>query len=238
MNWSATWHHCTARRRSPTRSQATSMSQQAVTTVSRRRCSPPRVPAMASSIRARPSGTRPAVTRVRPRSPRAHSSRSGSPLSRASSRARCWSSRAPAGVRLQVAAQQPQPALERVRVQVAQHPLGPGQPAAGGGGVVEVRDPGDAQADGGHRGRDGIPGPPEPGVGPFGVVHAGPGLAQPPQGDAHAVEGLGGLPLGQGGGEGGPGLLPPPGLQGGGPRGQVVLLGHGAKYAHPTRAPE
>ena len=144
----------------------------------------------------------------------------------------------PAGIRLQVAAQQPQPALERVRVQVAQQPLGPGQPATAGGGVVVVRDPGHAQADGGHRGRDGIPGPPEPGVGPFGVVNAGPGLAQPPQGDAHAVEGLGGLPLGQGGGESGPGLRPAPGIQGGGPRGQVVLLGHGAKYAHPTRAPE
>jgi hypothetical protein len=35
-----------------------------------------------------------------------------------------------AGVGLQVAAQQPQPAPQRVRVEPAGHPLGPGQPAA------------------------------------------------------------------------------------------------------------
>jgi len=137
-----------------------------------------------------------------------------------------------ARVGFQVGAHQPQPALQRVRVGLRHDPLGPGQPPAGGGVVVEVGEPGHAQADGGEGGRDGVAGPPELGVGAFGVGDAGPGLAQPPQGRAHAVERLGRLLLGQGGREGGTGLLPPPGLEGGAPGGHGVQLGHGAKYAH------
>src|SRR4029453_17291179 len=141
----------------------------------------------------------------------------------------------PLRVGLQEPPQQQQPALQRAGAGLAGDPLGPGQPAPGDGVVVEVRGPGDAEEDRRPGRPGGVPGPPEPGVGPLGRGHRGPGLAQPPQGGPQPVQRLGGLALLEGGGEAGPGLLPAAGGQGLPARRQVVLRGHAAQYAPPPR---
>ena len=83
MNRSATWHHRAARSRSFARSHATSMSQLVKTTVSSRAHSPPRVPAMASSISDEPGSTSPDMTSFSPSPESEQSSRSVSPVARA-----------------------------------------------------------------------------------------------------------------------------------------------------------
>jgi len=134
----------------------------------------------------------------------------------------------PVRVRLQEPPQQ-QPALERVRVGgLAGHPLGSGQPAPGDGVVVEVGGPGDAEEDRRPGRPGGVPGPPEPGVGPLGGGHGVPGLAQPPHGHPQPIQRLGGLGPGQGGLERLPRVLPAPGGERRPPGRQVVLPGHGA----------
>jgi hypothetical protein len=91
---SATASHSAALRTSPVASQTSSIVQAAQTTVCRRRHSPASVPAIAWSMRANPSDTRPAWTIRLPRSDSADISRSTSPIRRPRSSARRISAQA------------------------------------------------------------------------------------------------------------------------------------------------